>query len=220
MLISHTKKFIFIHNYKVAGTSITKALKPYADYSYQDTSRFKKLMIKAGLYPNIFSRSFEDHITMEGLHTRLPDRIVKSYFKFGFVRDPWDWQVSLYQYMLKLKNHHQHELIKGMRSFDEYIAWRVDGNFQLQKDFFYNHQGNCVVDFIGKYEDLIKDFNYVCNEKIRVSAYLPHLNSSRESKKEYLDYYSQKSIDMVDKAFQQDIVTFGYVKPEKGTNSL
>ena len=29
MVISHKHKFIFIHNYKVAGTSITKSLSPY-----------------------------------------------------------------------------------------------------------------------------------------------------------------------------------------------
>ncbi len=31
MLISHSHKFIFIHVYKVAGTSITKALAQYAE---------------------------------------------------------------------------------------------------------------------------------------------------------------------------------------------
>src|ERR1700751_431603 len=103
MIISHSKKFIFIHNYKVAGSSVTEALSKYSDRSYGNANSWHKLLYATGIYPKIYCGQFNHHIKGPEMQKMIPDRVFNSYFKFGFVRNPWDWQVSLYNFALKWK---------------------------------------------------------------------------------------------------------------------
>lgn len=211
MLISHSKKFIFIHNYKVAGTSVRDALNKYANRSFLRSPFKDKVALVVGKYPKIYSEQFDGHITASELKSKIPDKIFNSYFKFGFVRNPWDWQVSLYTYMLKDETHYQHKLIKSMRNFEAYLDWRVNRDLHFQHDFFYRDD-TCLVDFIGKIENLNADFNFVSG-KIGIHEKLGHLKKSRENNS-IEEYYSQKTIDLVNEVFIKDITLFGYVKPE------
>ncbi len=106
MIISHAKKFIFIHNYKVAGTSIHNALNKYNNPSFWGSTLVDKIRLLTKRHPAIYTKEFEWHISAKELKYKLPANIYDSYFKFGFVRNPWDWQVSLYTYMLKNENKH------------------------------------------------------------------------------------------------------------------
>lgn len=199
MLISHTNKFIFVHNYKVAGSSIKRALRPYSA-----KIGFWQFSLREPFF------RFNAHVQSKDIKERIPRFIYENYFKFGFVRDPWDWQVSLYTFMLKNQKHHQHRLIKSM-NFERYIDWRVHQELRLQKDFFYNQQGECLVDFVGKYESLQKDFNQVC-ATVGIKTCLPHINQSKPAGS-YLEYHTRETIDMIEQAFQQDILLFNYQKP-------
>ena len=210
MIISHSKKFIFIHNYKVAGTSVQGSLKKYGNQSFLRSGIPDMIMLALGKYPRIFSSQFDGHIRAKDLRKNIPSEVFDNYFKFGFVRNPWDWQVSLYTYMMKLESHHQHQLVKAMKDFDEYIDWRVHKDLNLQKDFFYDGD-TCIVDFIGKMETMNTDFNTVLG-RLGIESKLPHLNKSRDDNN-FLKYYSQKSLDMVYEAFRSDVELFGYPKP-------
>lgn len=210
MIISHRYKFIFFHNYKVAGTSIKKALKKFSNLSFREDNWSNRVCVLTGIYPFIYSRKFDHHITALELKNKITPRIFSRYFKFGFVRDPWDWQVSLYTYMLKEESNHQHRVIKKMKNFDEYIEWRVHKDLHLQKDFFYD-KDECIVDFIGRFESLNQDF-YEILKKIKINTELPYVNISRESGS-HLNYYTPKTIDIVYDAFIEDIKKFGYRKP-------
>lgn len=211
MIISHSKKFIFIHNYKVAGTSIKYILSKYNNQSFKGSIHTDKLKLLIGVYPKIYSNQFSGHVSAIELKNRLPKQVFERYYKFGFVRNPWDWQVSLYTYMLKLETHEQHKLIKSMRNFDEYIDWRVNKDLHLQKEFFYD-KDMCLVNFVGKMENLENDFNNVC-KTIGIKQTLPHLNESRQNEDNFLKYYSQKSIDLLFEAFKEDVKLFNYRKP-------
>lgn len=210
MLISHDHKFIFIHNYKVAGSSVTKALAPFA-HKARKANSLESALIKTGILPKHYPAPYPWHITAKEMATKLNGEF-KDYFKFGFSRDPWDWQVSLYNFMLKTPGHKQHQLIKRMSGFDEYIDWRIEHDLELQKKAFYDSQDNCMMDFIGKIENIHSDFKYIC-ETIGVETKIPHVNKSRVDNS-YLQYYDQSLIDKVYKAFIQDVNAFGYVKPE------
>lgn len=208
MLISHSKKFIFIHNYKVAGTSIETALNHYGS-SYSSSSGIKnKLIYFLKNYPKLSSADFPAHIRACELKQQIPENIFNSYFRFGFVRNPWDWQVSLYTFMLKDVAHHQHKLIKSFKNFDEYINWRVNSDLHLQKDFFYDRDGQCLMNFIGKFETIENDMKSIFR-RFALSASLPHLNKSREHP-DYRHFYNPASARLVQEAFRDDIATFGY----------
>ena len=216
MFISHSKKFIFIHNFKVAGSSIRDALNSYNTLSFKESSFFDKVRFLFRIYPNIYFDQFPWHIKAREVKDKIPENIFKEYYKFGFVRNPWDWQVSLYTYIMKTEGHYQHKLIKSMKGFDEYIDWRVNKYLQLQKDFFFDNDV-CLMDFVGKMENLNEDFAII-KAKTGIKSELSHLNSSRPKDDRFIKYYSQKSVDLVYEAFKEDIKLFNYSKPRLGAS--
>ncbi len=211
MLISHPKKFIFVHNYKVAGTSMRKALRSYDSKSFIKAYNGQKLKILLGKYPWIFSDQFKGHVTAKELKKKLPKEIFEEYFKFGFVRNPWDWQVSLYKYMLKNTKHYQHELGKSFGSFENYLDWRVNKELRLQKNFFYDHNNTLLVDHVAKFENMPQEITYIA-KTLGINIEMPHLNNNRV-KEGYLQHYTQSTLDLVEEAFLPDIKAFAYAKP-------
>lgn len=156
-LISHQKKFIFVHIYKCAGTSMRQVLEPYCKPSLLKRGLNKLGFLKLTNSYNIQSE-VPHHPTALEIKKYLNLNIYNRYFKFAFVRNPWDMEVSLYNYMLQNQNHRQHEIIKNMKNFDEYIEWRVNKNLHSQSKYVLDEKGNIIVDFIGKYERLDEDF--------------------------------------------------------------
>ncbi|MCH2214320.1 MAG: sulfotransferase family protein [Flavobacteriales bacterium] len=202
MIFSYSKNFLFIHNYKVAGTSIRDVLKKY---SYRPHEKFHyQVFRRLGIIPSY--HTFRSHGPILEVKNRMPSILFNRLFKFGFVRNPWDWQVSLYHFAQQTENHHQHELISQM-NFEEYIQWRVNEDLHLQKDFFTDEKGEIIMDFIGKMESLEEDFSFVART-IGMDETLSHKNKSNHT--HYRKYYSTKTKDLVYRAFLEDINTFGY----------
>ncbi len=129
-----------------------------------------------------------------------------NYYKFTFVRNPWDWQVSLYHYMLQSKKHRQHKLIKSF-TFEEYIDWRVNHDLKLQSKRFVDGDGNMLVDFVGQFENLEEDFAKAC-DVLSINFRLPHKNRSKH--RSYRDYYNDRTSQLIKEAFAQDIALFSY----------
>ncbi len=187
MVLSETHKFIFMHIYKTAGSSISRALEPYAK------------LLDPQIYP--------PHIKTSELILIMGEQAYKSFFSFAFVRNPWDWQVSLYTYMLTSQQHHQHALVKGFGNFEGYIRWRCDKEVRFQKDFIFSENGEQLVDFIGKYERLDDDFADICT-RIGISTSLPKINVSKT--KPYQEYYTPETVELVRQTFEPDIRIFHY----------
>ncbi len=213
-VVSHSHEFIFIHNIKVAGNSVRDALKECAETSYFSSiilSLWRWIDInqlnETHFFPDRW-KVFPKHLKARDLKRMLSPRVYDNFFKFIFVRNPWDWQVSLYHYILEHPLHPQHEMFKSMKDFEEYIQWRVNHNkVRCQKDCVTDEDGNLIVDFVGKYEELAEDFQHVCM-LLGVEARLPHLN--RSAHRNYKTYYSDKMIEITTAGFQEDIEFFGY----------
>jgi hypothetical protein len=205
MLISRTRRFIFIHVYKNAGTSITSALKPFAIGKWQ--RKMNSILKRFGvLYFD--PHPYSDHITASEMISKMGKKKFKNFFSFGIVRNPWDWQVSLYKFMLSNKAHFQHELIKSFLSFDEYIKWRCTEDTHYQKDFLFSKENKQIVNFIGRFERLEEDFQKICSHIGIPPISLPKINVSKG--RAYQKYYNKDTIDMVRKTFEPDIDLFKY----------
>jgi hypothetical protein len=201
-LLSKSKEFIFIHIYKVAGTSITRSLS-----KYEPNSLLRTAMRKSGINPYIPAlANFPQHADAYEVKQLIPNEDFDKYYKFAFVRNPWDWQVSLFHYAQQTRKHHQYKITRDL-SFDEYIEWRVNNNYRLQKSFITDRNDNLIVDFVGKLENLESDFSQVCS-KLNIDIQLPHRNKSRH--RSYKEYYTEKTYNLVKKAFADDIEMFGY----------
>jgi hypothetical protein len=92
-------------------------------------------------------------------------------------------------------------------TFDEYIRWRVVEDKHLQSSFVLDAQGNEIVDFVGRYENLHDDFAHVC-ATIGWDLELPHENVSRHSS--FRSYYTDETAALVAQHFAEDVERFGY----------
>ena len=208
MLISRKHNFLFVHVFKNAGMSVSKALSPFAVSKYQrETVRVLKqlkLPFPVGWDPN----PFDTHVTASDLVTAMGHAEFNSFYSFGFVRNPWDWLVSVYCYVMKKPDHFLHEKFVSLGDFRNYILWQCDGGLPLQKEFLFSKNGEQIVKFIGRFESLERDFKAVCRQ-IGVVAELPKLNVSRQSRS-YREYYDETLVEMVRERYQPDIDLFEY----------
>jgi len=216
MLISYTHQFIFFHVAKVAGSSIKNALIDYTQEPKEFKVRRPTKTVNGKLNP-LYEMwdAFMMHIKAKDAKKELPKEIYDNFYKFAFVRNPWDWQVSMYHFILKETTHVNHEFVKSMVGFDEYLAWIINvkktpypkGAPKFQKDMVVDKEGRIIVDFIGRYENLAQDFQHVC-QMINIDVSLPVIN--RSVHKDYKSYYNDKTRKMVEEYFKEDIELFGY----------
>ena len=211
MLISHKHRFIFIHIYKTAGSSVRTALRPFIFYSELQLPilrMFRRIGIRPPLILN--PMPFEDsHNSAAEAVKVIGQKVFDKYFSFAFVRNPWDWQVSYYNFHVKWTPRTPNPWIDQIKSFPDftaYIRWRC-ANPELQKDFIYSADEKLLVNFVGRYENINEDFQTICN-RIGIRAELPMANVSKT--KPYQEYYAPETVELVRKTFAADIRLFGY----------
>jgi hypothetical protein len=209
MIMCEKRKFLFIHIYKNAGTSIHRTLCPFVHPSWH--KHLNSLVKRIGL-PQFGSFQFRGHITSAELISKIGRDKFDSYFSFAFVRNPWDREVSHYKHLLRDKQHSAHRLAKSFSGFAEYLNWRRDSrsrlvhHCQLQSDFI--KVGNeKAVNFVGRFENLADDFDAICG-RIGIDAKLMKRNSAAPTS--YQEYYDRRSIDLVQNIFRDDIEAFEY----------
>jgi Sulfotransferase family len=188
--------------------SIRAALEPYRHRS--ELALVNRIQRKLGLRSNLpwhKWRIFHGHASAMEAKENLPPDIFDRFFKFAFVRNPWDWQVSLYYYALKDPGHQDHERLKKMKGFEEYLEWRIQEDFHLQQELICGPDGRPMLDFVGRFEQLQDDFTYACS-RIGIQSSLHHAN--RTAHPEYRTLYTTKTRQLVAEAFRKDIELFGY----------
>jgi hypothetical protein len=147
------------------------------------------------------SIGFYEHIPAWRVKTYVGDDIWKSYYKFAFVRNPWDRQVSFYFYKTRgEKNRRSFEAFmqQGKRAFAE--SWEI-----------YTIDNRIAVDFLGRYEDLDADFaKVVAQLGLPSSATLPLANSSSKPKGRYREFYNDETKKIVSDWSRREIDLLGY----------
>ncbi len=156
-----------------------------------------------------------------------------SFFKFAFVRNPWDRLVSEYKFrgypwLFDFKSFlFKHFPRPGQA--DPYL------HVKPQYDYLHDRDGRLLADFVGRFERLKEDFSAVCRRLGFCDHTLPHINSSpppRFSREHwrttwpamflpdsryrrrvfghYSEFYDDESREFVADMYAKDISTFGY----------
>jgi len=206
MQLSHSHKFIFIHVFKTGGTSIRAGLERFLNRPQRRLCNRVRRRLGWALAPDLLA-TLLPHARAIDVRAVLPPRVFDSYFKFAFVRNPWDWQVSFYSYILQNPDHHEHTNVSRLRSFEEFIRYRTDRPVWSQKSFVTDEKDGWLVDFVGRFENLQADFAQVC-ARTRINATLPHLNDSRRA--DYRVYYDDRTVAAVREQCREDVECFGY----------
>ena len=180
-MISHKHRFIFIEVPKTGTTTICSVLSSNCDA----VQPCKHLSIKK--YKEKFSKE------------------TSSYFKFAFVRNPWDRALSLYKYIVKTPKHYYHKQCLQFVNFSAYLRERP--LLPQQYDFLSKH-GKNQLNFIGKLENLQADFDIVCDKIGIPQQQLPHHNKTKH--KHYTEYYDDETRQIVAEKYAKDIEYFNY----------
>src|SRR5258706_396035 len=91
---------------------------------------------------------FYEHMPAWRVRAYVGDEIWSKYYKFAFVRNPWDRQVSFYFYKTRAE--------KPRRTFDDFLANKRRALVESRD--IYTIDNRLAVDFLGRYETLGRDF--------------------------------------------------------------
>lgn len=197
-MISHSKKFIFIHIPKSGGTSVNSALKQYCEFPPETQPGTRN--------PNILE-VYKKHINIETMKQSGVD--INDYFKFSIVRNSWARVLSLYFHRIQLDSR---TIDTQEKNFNDWVK-NVFLNEKLSHRYWANQldyitiNGVMVVDQIIRFENLLVGWDEVC-KKLQIECQLPHHYKTVHSK--YSDYYNEESKNIVHNIFKRDIKLFDY----------
>jgi hypothetical protein len=203
MVLSEARKFLFIHIPKAAGTSIRRALEPYAVTDHLAYSR--------GIDDYVArERQFPPHLTYAAAAKVLKVDL-NAYYTFAFVRNPWDRYVSMYEYVLNTPTHALHPRCAA-GGFDGFIGdvtgGRATFDSKHQIAFLAAAPGMKPVAYVGKMESIGEDFPAVCRHLGLPGVDLPFLN--RTDHRPYRSYYSDLTRKQVERYCGEEIDAYGY----------
>lgn len=206
MIISHSHRFIFIHVHRVGGSSVTQALAPYQAPA-GPSGKLARLVEKIGLQRDPKKMSFRMHATAREVRRKLPAEIWDGYYKFAFVRNPWDWLVSLYFRIRGTPSHRHHERVMALPGFSEYLDFEIERNVRFQSDLVADRNDKLLVDFLGRHETFAADFAQVCKH-LDLTVELPH--TGQRPHKPFQEYYDEACREKVARHWARDIELFDY----------
>jgi hypothetical protein len=212
MPVSHELKCIFVHIPRTGGTSIESALGVLGDWRQENMNSLFGIITSPDLQRRVGATPFLQHLTANELSELLP-REFQLYYRFAFVRNPWDRMVSIHARMdphMQTSARSAGLQLEGT-SFDEFLE-RTENfahvHLAPQHAFVLDSAGKLFVDFLGQFERLTTDFTAIC-ARLGLRCVLPHRNASAH--RDYRTYYNRVSCRTVERRYGDDIERFGYL---------
>ena len=193
MILSHDKKFLFIHVPKTAGTNIRKWLLSETtdkeDHWWWDKSGTDRAHLHEG--------NIKKYIDI--------DKIKEFYYIFGFVRNPYHRIFSAYNEVKwhgPCKNHSFEEILKEFLAKNK--LHKLSVHFLPQTKFL--KYANTVY----KYELLYESVSHI-HTHLNLNPLKLDFGKKTHSYT-YFENYSQSMIDIINNVYAEDFETYGYYK--------
>lgn len=165
MFISNTHRAIFIHVPKTAGTSITNLVEP--------EFRWNDVVLGGSTFGERIQLAYRDrfglykHSSALAIRNVVGEELWSSYFTFAMVRHPYTRVASFYNWKRGAVNRAAPdspvwkwpatEAFLQSRNFSEFIRherFLASPAGRPQADWVCDENGRCIVDFVGRYEEL------------------------------------------------------------------
>lgn len=177
MIISHSKKFIFLRTIKTASSSIEIFLSQFCDKDdiltelFKDEEKFKKknnligkrnsnIKILSFKLKNIINLDFYKskklwvHDSLEKVLKSKIEKKIHDYFTFTFVRNPYDWIVSYFFWDININKRYKKISINKMSKKNLIILFN---KFLKNEAYFFF---NTNTEIISHYPKKIHIFRY------------------------------------------------------------
>jgi Sulfotransferase family len=227
MIVSYTRRFIFIRTRKVASTSVEVFLSQFcgeediiaplspAEEALGYDTRPRNFRIPGcgysrtlRIFGHLIGRSeighggFYNHMPAKEIRRLIGKQAWNSCYKISIERNPWDRQVSLY--------HWHYRDWDPKPSFDRFIRSpflrKISPNFDT-----YAIDGKISADYICRYETLEEDLVLVLKRiGIDAEVKLHRMKSTFRDSRPWRDYYTPKTRDIVAEWYAREIAAFGY----------
>ena len=205
MIISHQHRFVFAAIPKTGTHSVRQALREHM--GTEDLEQVGLFVNKRFPFEEL-AKMQHGHISLQQVRPFLGEEAFASYFKFAFVRNPFDRFVSYCAFVTR-----ENDLFaKNPRAVMRHILFELRPVQHLlfwpQHTFVVDEEGRLLADQVGRVEDMQVSYDAICAHIGIPSTQLGQVNSSRRGS--YRDYYDQQLIDGVTDLYRRDLELFGY----------
>ena len=212
MIISHGRKYIFVHIPKTGGTALSLALEGRAmadDILVGDTPKAVKRRHKLKKYK--LTQGLHKHARLADVEGVVTREMLDDYFTFTLVRNPWDRIVSYYHWLtLQRWDHPAVHLAKAV-NFTRFLNDRSTLKSLSLPYAHYLHDSRGV-EHNGHYirlEMLDQDLVPVWDHLGFNLSPIARRNVSPRGR-DFRGYYSDADQELVAKLCKSDIERFGY----------
>lgn len=204
MIISGLHKFIFVAIPKTGTHAVRQALRVHM--GPQDQEQVGLFVQRKFSIPAL-AQIGHGHISLEQLRPHLKPEAWNSFFKFAFVRNPFDRFVSYCAFVTREGGAFQRDPKAVMRDVlanppREHIL------FHPQHSFISDASGEVLADYVGRVEEMQKSYDEISARIGIPTAPLEKVNAS--NRQNYREYFDQSLIEGVAKLYARDLELFGY----------
>ncbi len=158
------------------------------------------------------SKNLNPHSGWKDIKDHVGSNIWDDYYTFTFERNPWDKLVSMYHWRGRnhdLKNYPFELFVDVCAEGINLFTGEVLPN--LTDWDMYADKNNVKVDYIGKFENILQDFEKILDDcDLNLEGWLPHTKSNYRKKKSYKQYYNNHTRKVVEDLFHREINYFSY----------
>ena len=205
MIVSHLHRYIFVAMPKTGTHSVRQALREHL--GPDDIEQVGLFVNKRFPFDEV-ARIRHGHLSVRQMRPYLGDAVCDGYFKFTFVRNPFDRFVSYCAFMTRQYGEFERDPQGTMRRILFDLRPMDHVHFQPQYTLLTDDAGALEMDVIGRVERMQDDYDAICAKIGIPSRALDKVNSSKRG--DYREYYAQALIDGVTELYRRDLELFGY----------
>lgn len=205
MIVSHLHRYLFVAMPKTGTHSVRQALREHL--GPDDIEQVGLFVNKRFPFDEI-AQLQHGHLSVRQVRPYLGDAVCDEYFKFTFVRNPFDRFVSYCAFMTRQQGAFDRDPQGTMRRILFELRPMDHVHFQPQYTLLTNDAGALEMDFIGRVERMQDDYDAICARIGIPSRPLDRVNSSRRG--DYRQYYDRALMEGVAALYRGDLERFGY----------